>query len=129
MKTRPVRLPPCAAGASPTRRIRAVRVAEARHRPAPVRLVAEARDLLARDLLAPLDEPRAAPALDDLRGQRARGPLDPRRAIGYFSSSLSSRRDVTTSPMRPMTARYATWTSRTGEMAPTESERMRSTPW
>ena len=28
-----------------------------------------------------------------------------------------------------MIARYATWTSRTGEIAPTVSERMRSTPW
>ena len=44
----------------------------------------------------------------------------PRRA--YLSSSLSSRRDMTTSPMRPMTARYATWTSRLRRDAPTVSD-------
>jgi hypothetical protein len=42
------------------------RIAEPRHRPAPIHLVAEAGHLLARDQLSPGDEPRAPPALDDL---------------------------------------------------------------
>ena len=74
VKTRPVRLPPWAAGASPTSRIRASGSPKPGHRPAPVRLVAEPGDLLARDPLAPRDQPRAAPAVDDLRGQRGRAP-------------------------------------------------------
>ena len=58
-----------------------VRIAEPRHRPAPVRLVAEARHLLAGDLLPPRDEPRAATARDDLRrqGLETRPPLGRRR--------------------------------------------------
>jgi hypothetical protein len=43
------------------------RVAEAGDGAAPVDLVAERGALLARDALAPLDEPRAASALDDPR--------------------------------------------------------------
>ena len=65
VNTRPVRLPPCAAGASPSTYTRASRVAEARHGPAPVVLVAERGPLLARDPLAPLDEARAARGSDD----------------------------------------------------------------
>ena len=44
------------------------------NRPAPVRPVAKARDLLARDALAMRDQPRTAPAADDraARGARAR---------------------------------------------------------
>ena len=83
-----------------------VRVAEPGHRPTPVRLVAEAGDLLARDLLAPRDEPRAAPARDDLGGQRREAPpAGSPRPEPYLSRSLSSRRATTTSPPIPMTAR------------------------
>ena len=46
------------------------RVAEARHRPAPVDVVAERGALGASDLLAPLDEARAGAAADDLIGDR-----------------------------------------------------------
>ena len=70
MKTRPVRLPPCAAGASPSDEQARLRVAEAGDRPSPVLLVAERSALLARDLLAPRDQARARPALDDLGGER-----------------------------------------------------------
>jgi len=55
-----------------------VRVAEARQWPAPVRLVAEARDLLARHQLPPGDETRAAEAADDVvveAGQRGSSRL------------------------------------------------------
>ena len=107
-----------------------VRVAEARDRPAPVLLVAEPRDLLPGDELAPRDQPRAAPTGDDLGGQRRQGgAVRGHVRAGYFSSSLSSRRDTTNSPANPMTSRYATWTSRIGEIAPTVRDRMRSTPW
>jgi hypothetical protein len=43
------------------------RVAEARDRSAPVALAAIAARWIGRDALAPLDEPRAAAAIDDLR--------------------------------------------------------------
>ena len=102
-----------------------IRVAEPRQRPAPVRLVAEPRDLLDGDPLAPLDQPRTPPARDDLAGQRRKG----RPVRAHLSRSLSSRRDVTASPISPITDRYATWTSRIGLIAPTVSDRMRSTPW
>jgi hypothetical protein len=46
------------------------RIAEAGDRSAPVLLVAERGALLARDELAPRDEPRAAPAGDDLALER-----------------------------------------------------------
>ena len=46
------------------------RVAEAGDGAAPVRLVRVGGPLLAGDLLAPSDEPRAAPARDDLALQR-----------------------------------------------------------
>ena len=54
MKIRPVRLPPCAAGASPSTSTRARRIAEAGQRAAPVLLVGERGALDASDLLAPL---------------------------------------------------------------------------
>ena len=60
------------------------RIAEALHRPAPVVPVAVRRPLLARDLLAPLDEPRAAAAVDDRlveRFQGGHGRIDP--SSGY----------------------------------------------
>ena len=47
------------------------RVAEAGHRAPPVVLAAEAARRVGRACLAPLDQPRAAPAGVDLRGQRS----------------------------------------------------------
>ena len=47
-----------------------VRIAEAGYRAAPVVVTAERGPLLVGDLLAPLDEPRAGAAVDDLVGQR-----------------------------------------------------------
>ena len=47
------------------------RVAEPRHRTAPVDVVAERGALGSSDLLAPFDEPRAGPAADDLIGDRS----------------------------------------------------------
>src|SRR4029079_15493550 len=99
------------------------RIAEAGHRPSPVGLVTEPRDLLPGDGLAPGDQPRAASARLDLGGEgRQGGPPGPVRR------SLSSRRDTTNRPANPTIARYATWNSRTGLIAPTVSERMRATP-
>ena len=48
-------------------------IAEPLHRPAPVVPVAERRPLLARHLLAPLDQPRAAAAVDDRLIERLKG--------------------------------------------------------
>ena len=48
---------------------------------------------------------------------------------GYLSSSLSSRRDTIARPAKPITSRYATWTSVCGPTTPTVSCRSRSTPW
>ncbi len=101
-----------------------VRIAKARHRPAPVRLVTKSRDLLARHAFPPFDEARTPPAHDDLGGEgRERGP------VGHWRSSLSSRRETRYRPAKPITSRYTTWTSRIGEIAPIVSARMRSTPW
>ena len=74
MNIRPVRLAPWAAGARPTIASRARRVAEAGDRPRPVVLAAVAPRRVGRRLLAPLDQPRAAPAGVDLRleGQPSR---------------------------------------------------------
>ena len=132
VKTRPVRLPPWAAGASPSSRIRASGSPKPGSGRPQYGLVAEPGDLLAGDPLAPRDEPRAAAAGDDLRGQRGEGrPIGHAtlRPTAYLSRSLSIRREAIASPTMPMIDRYATWTSRTGEIAPTVSERIRSTPW
>ena len=64
------------------------RIAEAGHRPPPVLLVAERRSLLARDLLAPGDEPRARPARDDLAVER--GEVIGRRTAGMIRSIRGS---------------------------------------
>ena len=80
------------------------RIAEARHRPAPVRPVGEARDLLSRDLLAPRDQPRARAARDDLGldpAERA-GSSEERERAGPIprtarSASVSGRRPVAVS--------------------------------
>ena len=128
VNTRPVRLPPCAAGASPSSRIRASGSPNPGSGRPQYGLVAEPRDLLdarraraTRPAAGSAGTRRSPPDSAAQRAARSR-PL-------YLSSSLSSRRDVTASPTRPMTDRYATWTSRTGLIAPTVSERMRSTPW
>src|SRR5690606_33527122 len=62
---RPVRLPPCAAGASPTISRRASGGAEARHRPAPVRPVGEGGPLGAGHLLPPGDQAGAGTTAGD----------------------------------------------------------------
>ena len=90
---RPVRLAPCAAGARPTTSTARVRVAEARHRPRPVGLVAERGPLLDADELAPRHQPRARPALRDdgvERGEvgRARCGAD---HVGRTSAQRSPR--------------------------------------
>ena len=46
------------------------RVAEPRHRPPPVDVIAERGALGSSHLLAPLDEARAGPAIDDVAGDR-----------------------------------------------------------
>ena len=56
---RPVRLPPCAAGASPITSSARSRVAKTRNGPAPVFLIGKASDFFTGDVLAPRDEPRA----------------------------------------------------------------------
>ncbi len=60
VKMRPVRLPPCAAGARPTTSTRR-RIAPARHGPAPV-IRPGTRRLDPRGLLAPRHQPRTEPA-------------------------------------------------------------------
>jgi hypothetical protein len=107
-----------------------VGVAETWDWPAPVGLVAEAGDLLAGDALSPLDQPRTQAAGDDLGGEvgQPRAPASGRFLV-YLSNNLSSRRDTITSPIAPMTSRYATWTSIHGPTTPVVRPRRRSTPW
>ena len=85
VKIRPVRLPPFAAGASPTTSTRGVGVAPAGDRPAPVGLVGERRPLVRGDVLPPAHQPRAG-AADATPGRRARrGPpaaSAPRPSVG-----------------------------------------------
>ena len=80
VKTRPVRLPPCAAGARPTMSSRAAGSPKPGTGRAQYGLVAEARDLLARHLLAPGDQSRAA-----------RGSRRSRRSGGRGSRRRSAR--------------------------------------
>jgi hypothetical protein len=82
-------------------------IAEARHRPAPVRLVSKSGDLLAGDPLAPLDKPGTEAADDHLGGQVGQPSAPSLGAVGvlYFRSSRSRRRDTIASPMRPITSR------------------------
>ena len=73
MKIRPVRLPPCAAGARPRISTRAAGspkpgIGRPQYVPVAIR-----RPLLARDLLAPLDETGAAAAVDDRLVERFQG--------------------------------------------------------
>ena len=132
MKTRPVRLPPCAAGASPTIRIRP----SASPNPGTGR--PQYSSSRKRATFSRATSSRHATS----RGQRrhatisavsarsaARSVPEAASATTYWSSSLSSRRDTTYRPANPITSRYATWNSRIGEIAPTVSDRIRSTPW
>ena len=87
VKIRPVRLPPLAAGASPTTSTRGVGVAPAGDRPAPVGLVGERGPLVAGDVLAPRHQPGAGAAdrhpggqLVQVVGRRRGGDLGRRRA-------------------------------------------------
>ncbi len=59
-------------------------IAEAGQRTTPVRLVREARDLLAGDSFAPLDETRTAAAGDDLGAERLEA-VDRRTGLGARS--------------------------------------------
>ena len=107
VNTRPVRLPPCAAGASPSNRMRAFGSPNPGTGRPQYSSSAEACDLLQRDPLAPLDQPRAAPAVDDLALDRLERAVVPRRCpwpsiAGYFRSSLSRRRDTIESPRNPI---------------------------
>ena len=70
-------------GREPGDSTRACGIAEARDRPAPVLLVAERGPLLARDVLAPVDEAGARPALDDLArsARSSAGSIGTRSAI------------------------------------------------
>ena len=84
VNTRPVRLPPLAAGARPTTRTRGCPGSPPGDRPSPVRLLSERRALLDRHLLAPGDQPRAGAADRDPSRQlgerpRAPGQRRPRR--------------------------------------------------
>ena len=92
-----------------------LRVAEPGHRSAPVRLVAEA----ARPSRVPRVPAirRAADSAGRSRSPRS-GPRARPGPSGHLSRSLSIRRDTTNSPTKPMIARYATWTSSSGEMRP-----------
>ncbi len=95
------------AGEHPSRAIAAMRsrreadeqdagadVAEARHRPRPVVEIAIARDLLATDPLAPLDEPRAGSAGDELAVQRGQVGLSRPTTISLAQATVrwSARR-------------------------------------
>ena len=131
VKTRPVRLPPCAAGASPTSRIRA----SGSPKPGtgrPQYVSSRKRATFSRATRSRHSTSRGQRRHATIsRRQARRGPpgRSSARRPAYLSSSLSSRRDVIASPITPMIVRYATWTSRIGEIAPTVSDRIRSTPW
>ena len=89
VKTRPVRLPPCAAGARPTTRSRAAGIAEAGHRARPVALSAEAARRVGRRRFAPRDEARTGAAGGDLAPRAARG--SPPRVLTSSERRPSSR--------------------------------------
>ena len=73
VNTRPVRLPPCAAGARPRTYTRAAGSPKPGVGAAPVGLRREGGAALARDALAPGDQARAAAALDDAGLQVGKG--------------------------------------------------------
>jgi hypothetical protein len=82
-----------------------VRVAKSGEGPRPVLLAREASRGLARGLLAPLDEPRTTPAADNLTLQDSERGAGFGRRGGYFSRSLSIRRETTDNPRSPITVR------------------------
>ena len=106
VKTRPVRLAPCAAGARPIEEQPRARIAEARHGARPVRLVAKRAALLASDPLAVLAQPRAALAGDDGVVNGAEGGqgvqlvvgLQPERRSADTSDELKSELMRNTAP-------------------------------
>ena len=88
------------------------RIAEALHRPAPVVPVAIRRPLLARDLLAPLHEPRAAAAVDDRlveRFQGGHGRFD--ASCGYALNRMRRIALIAVALALPLTACGAAQTS------------------
>ena len=100
MNTRPVRLPPCAAGASPTRRMRAAGSPKPGHRPRPVGLVAEPGDL--DPTPAPRARRRGADRRSSRRSRRRASGRSPSGAGGTDGIGVGHRPDRTG---RPFSAR------------------------
>src|ERR1700733_10278430 len=90
-------------------------IAKAGQRLAPVLLVGERRTLDARDLLAPGDQPRAAPARDDLVLER--GELAHARASGSIPKINRSITGARSSRLSGTPSR--TWRDTSSEIAPT----------
>ncbi len=118
------------AGEHPARAVRAVRgrgepeqqhaglrVAEAVDRPAPVLLVAERGALLARDLLAPGDEPRAAAARVDLGRERVEAHAGV--AAAACSSPATSRSTTGSSSRTSSGSPVRIWREASSITAPT----------
>ena len=105
MKLRPVRLAPCAAGASPTTTMRRSGHAEAGHRPAPVLLVGERAALRPSDLFPPGHQPRARPAHRDPRAQLGSADADAASARTSPTSWATAVRLVARSPGQPVPGR------------------------
>jgi len=117
VKTRPVRLAPCAAGARP--RIEDAPPAgspKAGDRPPPVRLARRnAARFLAGDELAPRHEPRAAPAVDDLALELA----EPAHSGGWASSPRMSRCTSGSRSSRRAGWPVRSWRDTSSNVAPT----------
>ena len=111
VNTRPVRLPPCAAGRQPDDGDPRVGRAQAGHRPAPVVPVAERRALDPRDLLPPGDQPRAGAAARHprRRGRRGRAHAAPRRATTPAGVRVTGKPSGVERPcgLRPRASRRA----------------------
>ena len=98
-------VPAVGRGGEPEHEHTGVGVAEPRHRPSPVGLVGEPRDLLARRPLPPLDQPRACMARDDVA-------LDPRERIRAHAGTRPRASSQSSYPPGDERA----WPSRTSRM-------------
>ena len=98
MKIRPVRLPPCAAGASPSTSTRGLGIAEARERPAPVLLVANAARLTRATSSRQATSRGQRRQRDDLALELAREPARSSSPSARVRSGARSTRG--TRPMR-----------------------------